>query len=153
MGHTPEASGARPHHHLPMPSPRPLPILLAAVTIGIAVLLGGTGRADAAVVARGEQDPTAVLAAAERVGIDVDGRWFALFAGALLLIPARRAKRTAGPEPTRTRLESGPERSTDRDDDDVEDDGAVRPLALPASRLDDLDPEVVTAVLQVWADR
>ncbi len=129
----------------PMPPPHPLRTTLAAVTVTLAVLLGGTDRADAAVIAGPEQGPTTVLATTGPVGIDVDGRWFALFAVAFLLVPARRAKRTAA-------ADDGDAAGDAADDAPDAGHGARRP-ALPAAALDDLDPEVATEVLRAWADR
>jgi hypothetical protein len=119
---------------------------LATITLGLAVVFGTPARAEAAAVA----GTVPVAAAAERVGVDVDGRWFALFAGAFLLIPARRAKRQAEPEPDEPRRAK---RSPDDTGPAETGDAAGAPLALPAASLDDLDPEVATAVLQDWADR
>lgn len=127
-----------------MPSTNPTRAIAAVVMITLAVLLGGTVRADAAAM----DGPTPVSAAAERFGIEIDGRWFALFAGAFLLVPARRGKRSAERRPDDP---SPKARSTGPVDDEETADQA--PPALPTTSLDDLDPEVVTAVLQVWADR
>jgi hypothetical protein len=118
----------------------------ATVTLSLAVVLGGAGPAEAAVAA----GSAPVVAAADRVGVDVDGRWFALFAGAFLLIPARRAKRQAEPEPDEPRRAR---RSPDDTGPAADGDAAGTPLALPSASLGDLDPELVTAVLRIWADR
>ncbi|MCU0271735.1 MAG: hypothetical protein MUE34_00740 [Acidimicrobiales bacterium] len=119
---------------------------LAVVTITLAVLVGGADRADAAVVPGAEP----VVAAA--VGVDIDARWFGLFAVAFLLIPARPGKGAAGPRP------AGRSKRPTEDPDPGNGGHAPgsrtgEPLALPAASLDDLDAELATAVLQVWAER
>lgn len=97
------------------------------------------------------------MAAADPVGVDIDGRWFALFAVAFLLIPARRGKGASGATTSGQAEPSKPaKRSTEDPGPADRDDGSASrssaPLALPAAGLDDLDAEVATEVLRVWAE-